>query len=254
MKKYLIGVTLAFFACSENKSKHKDSQSITIDLRNSKTVIEKEFFDLFNIDTVIELEFKDDFYLADIYRLKVSGEDIYALDPMLGNLIRYSKEGVPLNKIGLPGEGPEEMQEIVDFSVDIERNELLLGSYSARKISRFKPSGEFVSSIKLKEQVENFSFNYDYFLVSISYYNSLFRNLSLLKSNGDKVRTFFPFRNDLKAISLKMLAGHSTKGNENGFLFNEPASSSIYSIKNEGDFFVKNKFISEGDMWPEKDK
>jgi hypothetical protein len=116
MKKYIfVGVALASFACSVNDSGKNDANSIIIDLENQEAVIEKEFLDLFELDTIIELQFKDDFYLADIYRLEITADGIFALDPMLGNLIHYSKKGVPINKIGLPGEGPAEMPEIFDF-------------------------------------------------------------------------------------------------------------------------------------------
>lgn len=254
MKKYFIALTFISFACSENYSEKNDSNSIIIDLKNQESIIEKEFLDLFAIDTVIELQFNDDFHLADIYRLEINADGIFALDPILGNLIRYSRKGVPINKIGLPGDGPSEMPEIFDFSYDFDKRELLLGSYSARKISRFKPDGEFVSSIKLIDQLDHFSYNNNRILVSMSYYNALFKNLILLDDDGDSLRTFFPFPFDLKAISLKFVSGHSTTSMEDGFLFNEPASSSIYSINSDGNSYVKYQFTSGEDMWPEVNK
>ncbi len=132
-------------------------ESVVIDIKDDK-LVEKRFDELFEVESVIELKFKEDFYLADLYRVVVTEEAIYALDPNFGNLIRFSPEGKVLNKIGPRGDGPAEMPEIVDFAYDGEKDELILGSYSAMKLSRFKPTGEFVSSFKIGEQLDQLAF------------------------------------------------------------------------------------------------
>lgn len=225
-----------------------------LDLEDSQTFFERDFFELYSIDTLIELEFRDDFYMSELYRVKKGRDEYYALDPLIGNLIRYSRNGKALNRVGVIGPGPMEMAEIDDFSYDEEKDELLLASYSAMKISRFKPSGEFVSSIRLEEQLDQFSYSEDRLAVSMTYYNSLYKNFALLNKEGDTLRTFFPYPRDIFPISLKLIAGHVTNANSDGFLFNEPTSSKVFFINSAGDCYPKYEFVGGKDFWPERDK
>ena len=241
-------------SCSFKESIYNTDDLEIIKINDSESFIEKDFFELFKVDTIIELQFQEDYYLADIYRLFVLDDAIYALDPMLGNLIRFTYDGKPLNKIGNLGEGPMEMLEIEDFSYDLKNDELLLASSSSMKISRFKPNGEFISNIKLNDQVDMFFYSKEKMAMSLTYYNSIFKNFGLFNINGDSIKTYFPFPSDIFPFSMKMISGHVTKSSSGGFLYNEPASSIIHYFDYNGTSYPKYKFESENDIWPERDK
>ena len=243
-----------FVGCSIKDKTNEDNLSIIIDFENIETTQEKDFFELFQLDTLIELEFKEDFYLGDLYRVVVAEDVIYALDLNFGNLIRFTREGKVLNRIGEKGEGPEEMPEIVDFAYDRENDELILASYSAMRISRFKPTGEFVSSIRAQEQMDQMAFSSSNLALSMTYYNSLYRNLALISTKGDTIKTFFPFPKDVFPIMLKFISGHLTSSIESGFLFSEPASSKIYALDSEAGIYSKYQFLAKDEFWPEEDK
>jgi hypothetical protein len=243
-----------FVGCSIKDKTNEDNQSIIIDFENIETTQEKDFFELFQLDTLIELEFKEDFYLSDLYRVVVAEDVFYALDPNFGNLIRFTSDGKILNRISEKGDGPEEMPEVVDFAYDRENDELILASYSALKISRFKPTGEFVSSIRAKEQMDQLAFSSSNLALSMTYYNSLYRNLALISAKGDTLKTFFPFPKDVFPIMLKFISGHLTSSIESGFLFSEPASSKIYALDSEGGIYSKYQFLARDEFWPEENK
>lgn len=247
-------VVLFFMGCSNKEETNQKNITVVLNVHDPESFVEKDFFEMFSIDTLINLELKDDFYMADLYRIKMGRNEYYALDPLMGNLIRYSRDGKVLNRIGVLGPGPMEMPEIDDFAYDNDREELLLGSSTARKISRFKPDGTFISSIRLGEQLDQFSYNENTIAVSLTYFNSLYKNFALLNTQGDTIRTFFPYPKDVFPILLKFVSGHVTNSIYGGFLFNEPASSKIYFFNSAGEFYPKYEFVGGDDFWPTRDK
>lgn len=247
-------ILCAIGCSSPNSSTQQTQKAIVINLDDKNKFKEKEFWELFEIDNVTELEFKEDYFLSSIYRLKITETEIFALDVELGNLFRYSLEGKFLNRIGKIGDGPKELPQIGDFYYNSANNELILASGGAMRVSRFSPDGNFIETIKLKDQMDRISGLNGHTVLTMTYFNSLYKYLAVFDAKGDTVKTLFPFPKEVFPISLRFISGHLTTGSNGGLLFNEPASSTIYEINEELIASPKYIFIASNDFWPESER
>lgn len=216
-------------------------------------IIEKDFWELFQLESAIELKLSQDFFISSIYRLKVHQNEYYALDESLGNLIRFDANGIPLNRIGKIGDGPEELPNFSDFGID-EKGNILIGSGSGMKASAFTKEGDFVSSIKFKNQLDQLSVSNGIVFASLTYFNQLDKNLAAYSAQGDTLKTYFPYGSDVFPILLKNISGHLTTNYDGSILFNEPASSKIFEIDKDLEIKPKFQFIYETELWEENDR
>lgn len=239
----------------ENKSdlKQEDSSFELINISEDTNVNKKDFFNLFRLTNVIELEFRGDYYLNNIRRLIISENSIYALDPDFNNLVRYDLNGKIVSKIGVIGEGPQEIPEIVDFSV-MDSGNLALISFSAMKVSIYDSLGGFVRSVKINDQIDQISTLNDQLFLSLTYFNSLNKNFGIYNLNGDTLKTSFPFPSKIFPMGLLNISGHLTKNSTNEILFNEPASSIIYGVDNNLNIYKKYQFLGDNEFWPESER
>jgi hypothetical protein len=214
---------------------------------------EKEFFELFELQEILELKLSDDFFITDIYRMKVYDNEFFVFDESMQNLIRYNRNGVALNRIGEIGDGPNEIPQIADFSIDRYGN-IYLASGVAMKIAKYSKNGEYLSSIKLEDQMDQITIAGGKFFTSLTYFNNLNKNLGVFGSTGDTLKTFFPFEKGIFPIMLKNISGHLTTNAFDNVLFNESASSRIYEINEELNITPKYQFISKSDLWQESDR
>lgn len=216
-------------------------------------IIEKDFWELFELKSAVELKLTEDFFISSIYRLKVYENEYFALDESLGNLIRFDSNGLPLNRIGKIGDGPEELPNFSDFGID-EKGNIMIGSGSGMKASTFTKEGDFVSSIKLKDQLDQLSVSNGVIFASLTYFNQLNKNLAAYNTLGDTLKTYFPYGSDVFPILLKNISGHLTDNSDGSILFNEPASSKIFEIDKDLEIKPKFRFISETEIWKENDR
>lgn len=216
-------------------------------------VLEKDFWELFKLESAIELKLSKDYFISTIYRLKVHQNEYFALDETLGNLIRFDSNGKPLNRIGKIGEGPEELPNFSDFGID-ERGNIVIGSGSGRKASIYSKEGEFLSSIKFKDQLDQLAVGNNHIFASLTYFNQLNKNLAIYNLEGDTLRTYFPYSSDVFPILLKNISGHLTTNFSGSILFNEPASAKIFEINEELEIKPKFQFISDTELWEENDR
>ncbi|MFN3761494.1 MAG: 6-bladed beta-propeller [Algoriphagus aquaeductus] len=216
-------------------------------------IIEKDFWELFELKSAVELKLTEDFFISNIYRLKVYENEYFALDESLGNLIRFDSNGLPINRIGKIGDGPEELPNFSDFGID-EKGNIVIGSGSGMKASTFTKEGDFVSSIKLKDQLDQLSVSNGVIFASLTYFNQLNKNLAAYNTLGDTLKTYFPYGSDVFPILLKNISGHLTANSDGSILFNEPASSKIFEIDKDLEIKPKFRFISETEIWKENDR
>jgi hypothetical protein len=214
---------------------------------------EKEFFELFKLEDILELKLSDDFFISDIYRMKLFENDFFVFDESLSNLIRFNRNGLALNRIGKIGDGPEELPQIADFSIDDDGN-IYLGSGSAMKINKYSKGGNFLNSLKLDDQMDQLAIAGGKFYTSLTYFNTLNKNLGVYSETGDTVKTFFPYEKGIFPIMLKNISGHLTTNSVGQVLFNESASSRIYVIGEDLTIQPKYQFSSKSDLWPESDR
>lgn len=244
----------SLLSCSPNKkeSKYYLNQEAEYSIKLSDT-IEKDFWDLFQLESAIELKLSQDYFISTIYRLKFYQNEYFALDESLGNLIRFDSNGIPLNRIGNIGDGPEELPNFSDFGID-ENGNVLIGSGSGMRASIYTKEGDFQSSIKFKNQLDQLSISNGVILASLTYFNQLNKNLAAYSTQGDTLKTYFPYGSDVFPILLKNISGHLTKNSEGFILFNEPASSKIFEINEDLEVKPKFQFISETELWKENER
>ncbi len=241
-------------SCSRNTKESKfylnQESEYTIHLSE---VIEKDFWELFQLESAVELKLTEDFFISSIYRLKFFQNEYYALDESLGNIIRFDANGIPLNRIGKMGDGPEELPNFSDFGID-ENGNIVIGSGSGMKASTFTKEGKFQSSIKFKDQLDQLTVSKGVIFVSLTYFNQLNKNLAAHSIQGDTLKTYFPYSSDVFPILLKNISGHLTTNYDGSILFNEPASSKIFEIKEDLEIKPKFQFISETELWKENER
>lgn len=130
----------------------------------------------------------------------------------------------------------------------------MIGSGSGMKASTFTKEGDFVSSIKLKDQLDQLSVGNGVIFASLTYFNQLNKNLAAYNTLGDTLKTYFPYGSDVFPILLKNISGHLTANSDGSILFNEPASSKIFEIDKDLEIKPKFRFISETEIWKENDR
>ncbi|MCS5491347.1 6-bladed beta-propeller [Algoriphagus limi] len=254
MRKYFILITIiCWMGCKSEvfESNEFDDSPTIIDLSDNKNFEESDFFDLFSIDEIIELQLPEGSYLGSLRRFEIFDDHLFALDPSFNNLAKFDLKGNYITQIGRIGEGPDEIPEIVDFSIDSKTGHIGLASYSQMKISRYDQNGNFVEATKIGEQIDQLAIFDNKLCLSLTYFNTINRNFGIYSFTGDSLSTHFPFPNDMFPMGLLNISGHLTKSNS-GILFNEPASSIIYSFSNDLLPYKKYRFERNNELWPEE--
>ncbi len=252
---YLLIPVLLWMGCAsrvEESSELVDNPKI-INLSNNETFEELDFFDLFSLEEIIELKLRKGDYLGSLSRFEIFDNHIFALDPSFNNLIKFDLKGNYITKIGRIGEGPDEIPEIVDFSIDPNTGLIGLASYSQMKISKYDQLGNFVDVTKIREQIDQFVIFDNKLFLSLTYFNTINRNLGIYNFSGDSISTHFSFPKDMFPMGLLNISGHLTKSTS-GILFNEPASSRLYSFSKDLLIFEKYRFERNNEFWPEENR
>lgn len=249
-KLVLIIVLIVFEGCSSKHQVELIPQNVELDPEyivfiNDQRPLEN----MFELEEIIPILIEEDNFLVDVYRLQVFDESFYLLDKEFGTLLKTSKDGRQIAKIGKSGNGPDELPDIADFSLSKSGEELLLISIEERSLAFYDLEGNFKRKIKLKNQSDMVSVDKERNIgMSITYFNEEYANFQLLDSIGNSIQTLFPFPQDVFPILLKNISGHITNSYEGGILFQEPANSVIFEISGE-DYFPKYEFQSEQPMW-----
>jgi hypothetical protein len=256
MTRYFILITMLFLGgCKSDVVDLNDLNEIStvIDLSDNEKFKELDFFNLYSVEEIIELKCQQGDYLGNLRRFEIFKNHIFALDPSFNNLIKFDLQGNYITKIGKIGEGPDEIQEIVDFSIDTKTGLIGLASYSQMKTSKYDQEGNFVEATKIGEQIDQLVIFDNKLFLSLTYFNTINRNLGIFNFSGDSISTHFSFPKDIFPMGLLNISGHLTKSN-NGILFNEPASSRIFSFSKDLLLFEKYRFERNNEIWPEENR
>jgi hypothetical protein len=258
LKNFYIGLIIILFVFEGCSNKHKVDLIPQNGEPEPKYIVtindQRPLESIFELEEIIPIHIEESNFLVDVYRLQVSDENFYLLDKEFGTLIKTTKEGNQLAKIGKFGSGPDELPDIADFSLSKVGEELLLISIEERSLAFYDLGGNFKNKIKLKNQSDMISVDkYRNIGLSITYFNEEFHNFELLDSLGQSFKTLFPFPKDVFPILLKNISGHITNSYEGGLLYQEPANSVIYEVTKE-EYFPKYEFQSDLPMWPKNKK
>ena len=165
LKFWLLCFAIFSVGCNNNKTQGVSisENSTVIDIEKAikeQSMLMSEFFS--SVKTII-LETDNHILLGKINGIQVHNDLIFLLDTQqdIGISI-FNKDGKFIRKIGKKGNGPGEYLTISDFTIDRENDAVYLMDCDLNKIHKYKITGEFESSIALKNaNIQSFHLQYN---------------------------------------------------------------------------------------------
>ena len=122
------------FSCTERKKDHSDAaMSVTesgllvVDLDRAKQIDTLHFSSFFKKATCILLDDNRNALIGSFSKLLVFNERLFVLDAAIAkSLFVFNMEGTFIRKIGSLGHGPGEFVRIKDFTINLDKNEIML--------------------------------------------------------------------------------------------------------------------------------
>ncbi len=156
MNNYLkiLMLSLVLTACSKED---KDKYVPTIKLSPSIINNPKETYDsLFKNVKYIPLETNDNCLISEISQLHIAANDIFILDGLQDNLLRFTSNGRFVNSIGRKGKGPGEYLNPSYFLVDNDNREIEIYDRRQKKIIIYNYSGKYIRNINIDLYFKSF--------------------------------------------------------------------------------------------------
>lgn len=127
---YIPLVVLLLMSCKQHggQTGAKDDSIQTIDIENSlsELVPSLSLSDAASTVEIIPLETNSNSFIADMRDVAITEHDIFVSDSKEQRLLRFSRDGKFLNKIGTIGQGPEEYIRMWQFLIDEEKKEVYI--------------------------------------------------------------------------------------------------------------------------------
>ena len=161
----IVILVFLFTSCTFEKKNKSTSFSQTkkndvhiVDLDNAQE--EPIFYSsLFKKVTPIILETNTDALIGNIDALQAFGQYIFVLDKdKAKSLFVFDKNGQFIRKIGGRGKGPDEYDDISDFTINTEKEEIYLLDSSGPRVYKYKIDGTYISSVTLEVNNANVRF------------------------------------------------------------------------------------------------
>lgn len=168
MQKIIIIIFLFLVGCINKKEQtgtiSESTETITIppvDINSEMSI--STFVE--SID-VIPLEFNDFCILGEIEKVVIEKENVFVIEKRAHRpktVYRFNRSGDFINTIGVYGQGPEEIVDLKDFSVDEVNQTIYLYDCMMPKINEYTFDGKFIRSVKV-----------DYYAERMEYANGIF--------------------------------------------------------------------------------
>jgi len=144
---YCLSYTLIFFSCKEYQQIQAD---ITVTIPNNKEHLELQ--DVFTVFSVIELENNEKCMLGKVEKMQCTDSMFYIFDrKAMPSLFAFHKDGKFSRKIGDCGNGRGEYQNIVDFTVDEQKQRIYILSELPTVIV-YSTNGDFIKTVRLSNK------------------------------------------------------------------------------------------------------
>jgi len=148
-------------SCTKEKTTKKAEWKGEVELKNGTKIVWNPFEPVYGEilleveeDLSIGREDDDNYLFYDPRNISVDEQrNIYILERGNHRIQKFDKDGNYLQTIGKKGQGPGEFER--PYSLVLDKNSNIYVS-DRRKIHFFNPSGEFVKTISLSDQVNNF--------------------------------------------------------------------------------------------------
>ncbi|GHT61450.1 hypothetical protein AGMMS50239_12380 [Bacteroidia bacterium] len=226
-------ITLAFVFSNCNQSKKASDakgEYVTIDAQNidldqTKEILLSDFVDTIDI---IPLEFNDSCILREIRKIIIHGNNIFLIEAQRPSTVyRFDLQGNFLNLIGLKGQGPDEIVELKDFSINEKDSVVYLLDNARQTILSYNFAGQLIETLKMNQYANRLAYKDGFFY--------LFRDQQIIGDNlcsliirdtqGEAKNSFFPSKK--YPISLEKQTFTDSK---DGLFFCVPMNDTIYSL------------------------
>lgn len=154
---------LAFFllGCSSNKKQQTsttETENISV-VNLSENVLEVSSLPLNEAVSkvnIVSLEVTDESFMGDIDKLQVTDDDIWIKHYKDERIVRFSRSGKYLNKVGIIGQGPQEYIRADDFFIDEKLNEIYIVTTTCGvKVYDFEGTFKRIATKRLAETIFN---------------------------------------------------------------------------------------------------
>lgn len=241
MNKHILIYLLLIFiqSCSEEKNSISESLDSKI-IVNSSWYSPTTNYEEFSIQ-YIPLETNLNSLVGSIDDLKIYEDKFYVLDKNIAkSLFIFDKTGRHINTIQSTGRGPKEINVFNDFTIDLERERIIVSDITLSKIIEFDLSGNFIEQHPNKlwysyiEHLEGT--DYLYYLSHYNFSENNFESdkegplvvLGDLNGNISKTLISIPFKPSLYTIVENF---HSVSNSS--FYFSKVLDSKIYEVNKE---------------------
>lgn len=183
---------------------------------------------------------------SNIYKdfLIVSSLDYVQIFDLKGNFIFSTNKG----------KGPNELQQVSDFTVDYDKDELLVLDMIAKKVVRVNFKGQYYGEYKVRRGSMNLCYlgsNKTLYYVPFNYYQENGRLYDYLYIQDYVGVTYFTKKFEREAIKSPFVTTVSFHPVKNGCTFKPPYSDTVQFINQEG-FHNYKVFDYHGTQMPEK--
>ncbi len=149
---FLILLLITILGCS-NKKNVSDNSADTIVISMEEKVQDIEELDstmFYNLEYTV-LETNDKCFIGRINKLIVYNDKFYILDKFQAKKVFvFSKDGKFINTVGSLGQGPEEYQQIEDFTINESNGDILILS-SLSNVFIYNNGGEYIEQKSLSD-------------------------------------------------------------------------------------------------------
>ena len=188
---------------------------------------------------IIPLEFTDDCILSEINKVVIHDNNIFIMERNSNSckIYRFDMQGNFLNSIGSPGQGPQELLALEDFSINEDNNTVYILDNVKQMIYHFDFNGRFIERIVIDPDADRFEYKNGLFYIYCDHPNEgeyLF-NLIIRNIKGDVLAVYFPSKQYISTTSAKPF----TKTN-NALLFNPTFDYMVYELNEDS---LKNLFL-----------
>lgn len=241
-------MSLFFFSCLVNKSNIS-----TLNLENNAG--QSTISDLYTEFEFISLETNTNSIFGEINKLVVHDKKYFILDKMrTKKILVFNEDGTFIHTIGKIGNGPGEYINIEDFTIDHEKEQLVVLTYPST-IIKYNYDGDFIDKIKLTSKSVFWNIE--------SYKNGYVCSTNQQSAIGDNLIHFydkeFTLNNSLiDPLSFQIplppfISNPIQKANNNLYYFDNFTSTLYSNITNEMEFNTL-KLNIDVEMQPEKFK
>ena len=178
--------------------------------------------------SIIPLEFTDECILSEIRKIVIHNNNLFLIESgRPESIYRFDIQGNFINKIGSRGNGPQELVELFDFSLNENDQIVYLLDNAKQTIFCFDFEGYFIEKININQYASRLEYKDGFFYLfsdNPSVGDDLY-NLKIRKINGEIEKMYFASKKYSRSFSRSTFIK-----TQNNLFFKQPMNDSIYSL------------------------